>query len=195
MAYYDGWYVFRFSKLDYVGISLLIVGSFVPWLFYGFYCRLEPKIAYTALICILGIGAVVVSLWEKFSQPRFRPLRAGVFVGLGLSGIIPCLHYFITDGFWSAVYEASLGWMVLMGCLYLAGAFLYAFRVPERYFPGKCDLWVSLSSCYLVLFLFLPKSALGGTTLVGIRGKFFPHPDADLCSSCNELYGLLCALK
>lgn len=27
-----------FSKLDYCGIALLIAGSFVPWLYYGFYC-------------------------------------------------------------------------------------------------------------------------------------------------------------
>ena len=33
-------------RLDYCGISLLIVGSFIPWLYYGFYCRLAPKLIY-----------------------------------------------------------------------------------------------------------------------------------------------------
>ena len=37
-------------RLDYCGIALLTVGSFVPWLYYSFYCRLEPKITYLALI-------------------------------------------------------------------------------------------------------------------------------------------------
>lgn len=33
-----------FSKLDYCGIALLIMGSFVPWLYYGFYCHFKPKV-------------------------------------------------------------------------------------------------------------------------------------------------------
>uniref|UniRef100_A0A915JBB3 Adiponectin receptor n=1 Tax=Romanomermis culicivorax TaxID=13658 RepID=A0A915JBB3_ROMCU len=129
-----------FSKLDYVGITLLIMGSFVPWLYYGFYCRLESQVGYISAILMLGLCCVVVSLWDKFSQPKFRPLRAGLFVGLGLSGLVPCSHYFIVNGFWSAVYEASMGWLVLMACLYIGGALFYAFRVPERFFPGKCDI-------------------------------------------------------
>ena len=30
-----------------------------------------------------------------------------------------------------------------MGVLYIIGAIMYATRVPERWFPGKCDIWVS----------------------------------------------------
>lgn len=56
---------------------MLIVGSFIPWLFYCFYCRPEPKIVYSASIVILGIGCIIVSLWDKFSEPLFRPVRAG----------------------------------------------------------------------------------------------------------------------
>ena len=40
----------------------------------------------------------------------------------------------------------SFGWLLLMGALYLIGATLYATRMPERFFPGKCDLWVSTSA-------------------------------------------------
>lgn len=31
---------------------------------------------------------------------------------------------------------------VFSGLLYIIGAMLYALRVPERWFPGKCDIWV-----------------------------------------------------
>ena len=67
----------------------------------------------------------------------------GVFVGLGLSGVIPALHFVITDGFWHAVNKASLGWLALMAVLYIVGAVIYAVRIPERFFPGKFDIWVS----------------------------------------------------
>ncbi|EEC08571.1 adiponectin receptor, putative, partial [Ixodes scapularis] len=66
-----------FSKLDYCGIALLIIGSFVPWLYYGFYCDYQPKLVYLTVVIVLGIAAVVVSLWDKFGEPRYRPLRAG----------------------------------------------------------------------------------------------------------------------
>ncbi|XP_046572458.1 adiponectin receptor protein-like [Haliotis rubra] len=130
-----------FNKLDYCGIALLTMGSFVPWLYYSFYCRTEPKVAYLVLIFVLGIMCIVVAMWDKFSQPGYRPVRAGVFVGLGLSGVIPALHYVITDGFYHAINFAALGWLCLMALLYIAGAFIYALRIPERIFPGKFDIW------------------------------------------------------
>lgn len=56
---------------------MLTVGSFVPWLYYCFYCKLIPKICYLVLIFTLGGGCTVVSLMDKFQTPRFRPVRAG----------------------------------------------------------------------------------------------------------------------
>lgn len=53
------------------------MGSFVPWLYYAFYCEPIPKIAYLILIAILGTACIVVSLWDKFSEPQFRAIRAG----------------------------------------------------------------------------------------------------------------------
>lgn len=41
-----------FSKLDYCGIALLIMGSFVPWLYYGFYCHFKPKVVYLSVSMI-----------------------------------------------------------------------------------------------------------------------------------------------
>jgi adiponectin receptor len=37
--------------------------------------------------------------------------------------------------------EASLHYTLVMGALYLTGALLYATRVPERFLPGRCDIW------------------------------------------------------
>ncbi|KAE9556577.1 hypothetical protein FO519_000271 [Halicephalobus sp. NKZ332] len=129
-----------FSKLDYMGISLLIIGSFIPWIYYGFYCRREPKITYIGMVVVLGIAAIIISLWDKFSESKYRPLRAGVFVGMGCSGIIPTVHFIYTDGVRRLFEENSFGWLCTMAALYLIGAVLYATRTPERFFPGKCDL-------------------------------------------------------
>ncbi|KAH9504785.1 hypothetical protein Btru_061952 [Bulinus truncatus] len=142
-----------FNKLDYCGIALLTIGSFVPWLYYSFYCRLEPKVTYLALIFFLGTICIVVSMWDKFAHPQYRPLRAGVFVALGLSGVIPAMHYVITDGFWHAINYAALGWLVLMALLYIVGAVIYAVRIPERIFPGKFDIWFQSHQIFHVFVL------------------------------------------
>uniref|UniRef100_A0AC34QC16 Uncharacterized protein n=1 Tax=Panagrolaimus sp. JU765 TaxID=591449 RepID=A0AC34QC16_9BILA len=128
-----------FIKLDYMGISLLIIGSFIPWIYYGFYCRREPKITYIAMVVVLGIAAIIVSLWDKFSESHYRPFRAGIFVTMGCSGIIPTIHFIYTDGMKRLIEENSFIWLCVMAALYLFGAFLYATRTPERFFPGKCD--------------------------------------------------------
>ncbi|CAH2276419.1 adiponectin receptor 2 [Pelobates cultripes] len=130
-----------FSKLDYSGIALLIMGSFVPWLYYSFYCNPQPCFIYLIIICVLGIAAIIVSQWDLFATPQYRGVRAGVFVGLGLSGIIPTLHFVISEGFLKAATMGQIGWLLLMATLYITGAALYAARIPERFFPGKCDIW------------------------------------------------------
>ncbi|XP_027524664.1 adiponectin receptor protein 2 isoform X1 [Corapipo altera] len=130
-----------FSKLDYSGIALLIMGSFVPWLYYSFYCNPQPCFIYLIVICVLGIAAIIVSQWDMFATPQYRGVRAGVFLGLGLSGVIPTLHFVISEGLLKAATMGQIGWLALMACLYITGAALYAARIPERFFPGKCDIW------------------------------------------------------
>jgi adiponectin receptor len=142
-----------FSRLDYCGIAILITGSFIPWLYYGFYCKIQPRLIYLTAVLVLGITSMFVSLREKFGEPGFRWLRAGVFMTFGLSGIIPACHYLITEGFIRAVYEASLGWLALMAVLYIMGACFYAMRVPERFFPGKCDIWFHSHQIFHVLVI------------------------------------------
>jgi adiponectin receptor len=152
-----------FCKLDYMGISLLIIGSFIPWIYYGFYCRREPKVTYIAMVSVLGIAAIVVSLWDKFSESRYRPLRAGVFVAMGCSGIVPTIHFIYTDGMRRLIDENSFYWLLAMAGLYIFGAFLYATRMPERFFPGKCDYWFQ---SHQLFHLFVVAAAL--THYIGI---------------------------
>ena len=69
----------------------------------------------------------------------------GVFITFGLSGIAPATHFGVVNGWEKAVHEAQIPWLILMGILYITGALLYAMRIPERFFPGKVDIWVSIA--------------------------------------------------
>ena len=69
----------------------------------------------------------------------------GLFLTFGCSGVVPAIHFMVAYGVTMAHRQASVGWMALMGLLYILGAIMYATRIPERFFPGKCDIWVSMS--------------------------------------------------
>ena len=56
------------------------------------------QVVYMSVVIVLGILAVVVSLWDKFGTPRYRPYRALVFIVFGLSGIAPATHYAVENG-------------------------------------------------------------------------------------------------
>lgn len=142
-----------FSKLDYCGISLLIMGSFVPWVYYGFYCHFNKKLIYLSSVSVLGLMSIMVSLWDKFSEPAWRTFRAVIFAVFGLSGIAPAVHYGIMEGWANKRSLKNLGFLLLMGILYIIGAILYALRVPERFYPGKFDIWLHSHQIFHVFVL------------------------------------------
>ncbi|KAF0474621.1 putative hemolysin-III channel protein Izh2 [Gigaspora margarita] len=133
----------QWSRCDYIGIVTLIVGSFYPMIYYGFYCHNKLKIFYLTLITLFGCATIFVAFANKFRTPEFRWFRTGLFVSMGLSAIIPLAHALIIYGFELSVNVISLKWIIMMGVFYLAGALIYGSRIPERWFPGKFDIYGS----------------------------------------------------
>jgi len=64
-----------------------------------------------------------------------------MFVGLGLSGIVPIFHAFEFYSYRELNERMGLNWVILQGALYIFGAFLYAVSlfptIPEWLIP--CD--------------------------------------------------------
>ncbi|KAL7629222.1 hypothetical protein AAE478_000742 [Parahypoxylon ruwenzoriense] len=150
------------NKLDYSGIVFLIVGSYVPALYYGLFCLPKLMTVYLYGIFLLGLGCGVVSWVEQFRTPRWRPYRAAMFVGLGVSGVVPVCHGLCIYGYRSLEERMGLNWVLLEGFLYIFGAFLYAIRWPERSFPRTFDIWGSSHQLFHVLILFAAVSHLTG---------------------------------
>lgn len=141
-----------FSKLDYSGIALLITGSSIPAYYFGFYCHMLAQCTHISIVTTLGIACMVVSLWRKFSLPEYRGLRCATFVLFGLYGVIPSVHVILKEGFNGHVNQTLTG-LVTMAGVYLLGAMLYVYRVPERFFPGKFNTWASSHQLFHVCVL------------------------------------------
>ncbi|KAH0871473.1 hypothetical protein HID58_078495 [Brassica napus] len=128
-----------FWRLDYAGISLMIVSSFFAPLYYAFSCHTHWRLFYLSSISILGLLAIFTLLSPALSAPRFRPFRAAVFLTMGFSGIVPVSHlvYLHKDHpnvLIALVYELA------MAVLYATGAGFYVSRIPERWKPGAFDV-------------------------------------------------------
>ncbi|KIY47413.1 HlyIII-domain-containing protein [Fistulina hepatica ATCC 64428] len=125
--------------LDYSGIVILIVGSFYPSLYYGFFCNVPMQFFYISGITLAGLGAAYVVLNPEYRKPAHRGARTAVFIGLGLFALFPISHWAIIHGGVTLLVDMGYMWLVLSGLCYIVGALIYANRIPERFAPGKFD--------------------------------------------------------
>jgi adiponectin receptor len=65
------------AKLDYSGITVMIVGSYYPPLYYGLACYKTWRIFYLVCISTLGVIGLIVSFFKVFSTPKYRIVRTG----------------------------------------------------------------------------------------------------------------------
>ncbi|CAG2172587.1 unnamed protein product, partial [Oppiella nova] len=134
-----------FAKLDYCGITLLITSSNIPWVYYGFYDTVLPKIIYISLTLVLGTGGIIISLMDRFSNPEYIVIRGAVFILIGLCGIAPfihfCRHIQINDPIPAQLAFKGIFLLPIMGALYITGAVLYMIKIPERLAPGLFNIW------------------------------------------------------
>ena len=129
------------SRLDYGGISVLIMGSSYPPIFYTFACRqvVVERFVFLGLITLTSVSCFLSLMLPSMNKPKYRPLRGYMFIILGLSAAIPLLYssFFVDERF---IFKCHFWMYALGGAIYIGGALLYVFRVPERWFPEKFDL-------------------------------------------------------
>ncbi|KAJ5059289.1 putative membrane protein [Bipolaris maydis] len=129
------------NQLDYLGIVILMWGSTIPCVYYGFYCTPHLQKTYYSLVSVLAAGCVYATLHPAFRRPKYRPYRAAMYAGLGLSFIIPIIHGITIFGWETQMWRMSLDWMALMTAFNLTGGALYAMRIPEKWYPYRFDVW------------------------------------------------------
>ncbi|PWN52951.1 HlyIII-domain-containing protein [Violaceomyces palustris] len=146
----------RFNKLDYIGIVVMIVGSFLPALHYGFYCHPHFQLAYSVAILTMGGFAMYVVLNPSYATPAYRPYRTLVFLALGTSAVFPTGHVLSVYGYETVAETMGLRYLLLSGTLYVIGAVLYMSRVPERLSPGRFDM---IGSSHQIFHMFILAAA------------------------------------
>lgn len=129
--------VSTFACVDYTGISLLIAASILTTEYTAFYCEPVSRWVYMVTTAVLGTAGVVMPWNPAFNGPEMAWARVGFFIGLGATGFLPILQLSLSRGtgfvwdFYSPLIKSMF--------VYVAGAFIYASKVPERWCPGMFD--------------------------------------------------------
>jgi adiponectin receptor len=129
------------NKLDYLGIVVLIESSMVSMIYYGLYEDPMLQIIFMSITSLIGFVCGVFCLQPKFREPKWRPIRATIFVCYGLSGVLPVLTGLYKYGVEYCLKRGQLKYILLEAIFYIAGAMIYAARIPEKFSPGKFDIW------------------------------------------------------
>ncbi|KAI9351415.1 hemolysin-III related-domain-containing protein [Obelidium mucronatum] len=142
-------------KCDYVGIVVLIVGSMLATMYYGFYCYTGMQVVYMTMVSLAGIITIGVNASEYFVGPKYRALRTMLFISIPTLGVIPIIHSILAlDEDWSTLFRmVSAPYNLLMISSYLFGALLFLFHVPECFYPGYFDYWFQSHQIFHVFVL------------------------------------------
>ncbi|KAJ2705665.1 hypothetical protein FB645_002260 [Coemansia sp. IMI 203386] len=135
----------HFSSLrcDFIGILTLIVGSFIPVGYYAFlHASYGILVGYMAMFVGIGVVGVAASVLGRVEDPKRAGWRPVIFMAIAGSGLAPVIHGSVLHGYKGAVDRISLWYVITMALLYIAGTALYAFKIPERYRPGKHNVFM-----------------------------------------------------
>ncbi|KAK6334075.1 hypothetical protein TWF696_002577 [Orbilia brochopaga] len=128
----------RFACVDYTGISLLVASSILTTEYAAFYNEPVSRTLYMSLTVVLGTIGVIFPWRPIFNRTDYRGFRVMFYVSLGASGFLPLAQLMYTRGAaWCMRFYLPIFKSVLV---YLSGATVYAYRIPERWRPGMFDI-------------------------------------------------------
>ncbi|KAH9577953.1 AdipoR/hemolysin-III-related [Trypanosoma melophagium] len=143
---------FLTQQMDYYGISILIVTSFIPPLYIGFYCEPFFQVLYITAICVCGLGSLTVLSWPSFIKTSHCYLRTCIYFVMALTGIIPLMHNLLFYPHNGETIQ-PIGGIILMFILYGVGVLFYTLRIPEQWYPGAFDIFLSSHQIWHVFVL------------------------------------------
>lgn len=129
----------RFACVDYTGIAWLVAASVWTLVYNAFYCQPNLAMFYSLTTLIVGTVGAIVPWAAWFNERQNKGLRISVFLAMCFTALAPFTHASISHGF-MRTFSFFSPILPSVGC-YVAGLVFYAFQFPERFAPGKFDLW------------------------------------------------------
>ncbi|KAL8855375.1 MAG: hypothetical protein Q9178_007972 [Gyalolechia marmorata] len=123
------------KQFDYMGITCLIYGSFVPTIYYTFTC--ETQLMQTYMLTFTGIWVALLAFFASplANQAWTAPFRAPMFVTFAASALAPLGKGLEMYGWERMQQLVGIKWVLAHGVVYALG--LVAFSVSSRLCPSQ----------------------------------------------------------
>jgi len=131
------------NKLDYIGIILMIFGSSIPVQYFYFYCHPWLQTFYMVINIITSFVLFGIVTKDSLQAPEYLNIRLAVFLFYGFFSVVPVTHYSYLQKYYAHQMDSRLMHIMLMGIVYSLGSIFYSMYIPERCFPGKCDILIN----------------------------------------------------
>ncbi|XP_041955968.1 progestin and adipoQ receptor family member 3a [Alosa pseudoharengus] len=130
----------RWMALDYAGISIGILGCYVPGVFYAFYCNNYWRQVYLVAVLAMTLAVFLAQIHPLYLSKQWQRIRSVIFCSVAGYGLIPTMHWvWLSGGIHSEVVQAFVPRVLVMYVIAAAAFLFYVSKVPERYFPGQLN--------------------------------------------------------
>ncbi|VVC96240.1 progestin and adipoQ receptor family member 3 [Leptidea sinapis] len=126
-----------FLMYDLFGIALSLLAIYTSGVYYAFWCNHYLKTFYMLSVTIIFTVAMVLQI-PRLAVPY--PVKMCVFIGWAAYGVLPTMHWtYVMGGFHNPMvqifFPRVIGMYIISGTAFA----IYAFKIPERWYPGKVD--------------------------------------------------------
>lgn len=130
----------RWLAIDLTGISIGVIGCYLPAVHYAFFCLSIWRDIYLFIITCLSISTFVIMQNPRYFSSAWSTKRSMVYVGLVAYGVIPTIHWvYLNGGISSEIVQLFVPKVLIMYSLGALAFVFYITKFPERFVPGLFD--------------------------------------------------------
>ena len=130
--------MWKFASVDMMGVSILISATSIMSEYVGFCYHPTKRMFYILTTCVCGLACMILPWQEWVRRPNAAWVRVGLFVLLGISGLMPAIDMAVSLSLHHAIQNYH-GIALRVVLPVLSGAVVYASKFPERWWPGRFD--------------------------------------------------------
>ncbi|KAJ8285320.1 hypothetical protein GJAV_G00025500 [Gymnothorax javanicus] len=146
----------RWMALDYTGISIGILGCYVPGVFYAFYCNNYWRQVYLITVLAMILAVFFAQIHPHYLTQQWHRQRSAIFCSVAGYGFIPTIHWvWLSGGFGADIIQAFVPRVLVMYLIAAVAFVFYISKVPERYFPGQLNYLGSSHQMWHVLVVLM----------------------------------------
>jgi len=155
-------------RCDLLGIAVQIAGSYTPGLYYAFICYPFFQKFYGIIVGSLLVISTIVNNMNRCSGEKHHSFRSFLLASIVFFAVVPTCHWLIISD--SFQYELLSGRLFAMLGFYGLGFFFYSSRIPEKWYPGKYDIWLHSHQLWHVC-VFLAAFAWEGSLINAYQAR------------------------